>query len=533
MKSFKRIVLCIILSAVFAFSMPIMGCSRQKDDEPDEPDEPHVSYGDFGAVGDGKTDDFAAIKAAHDYANDNGVAVKADSGAKYYIGAVEDTITVKTNVYFGGAEFIIDDRSAQPNSKVWWYPLFSVKPDTMPQNIEITTGLSLESGQKNIGLTFDKPYMLAVYNEEKRDFIRHGFVGDTGAARQEIILVDKDGNVDGSTPIQWDYDKVTKITAYSIDDKPVTLRGGKFTTIANDDPKVLHYFERGISVERANVTVKGVSHYVTGEGDTGSPYNGFFRTKFADNVTFENCVMTGHKIYVNETGGSQGTYDTRLTSSNNVRYLNCTQTDDHTDPSHWGIMCSDYCKNLRMDGCKLSRFDAHKGVYNATIINSDIGQNISVTGGGLLRVENVTKRCAIGTYYNRFVTLREDYGSFFYGDIIIKDSVLLTGRGINYVVAASWYDWDFGYECRFPKTLTLDNVRYEIAEGLNEYIHPYIYIFSHVTENERDTPEYAASSKNPPTLTEKVIIKNNSSEFRLTANTLGWFAQTEVEYSPN
>lgn len=523
MKVFKRCVAVFALLAIIvAVVLPICICSRGNDE--DKLFEPNVKYSDFGAKGDGKTDDFLAIKEAHDYANENGIAVKADKGAKYYIGAVMDTITVKTNVDWTDAEFIIDDKSALTESRVWWYPLFSVVSDTKPHNVEIPVGLKLNAKQENIMMTFEKSYMLAIYNEEKRDFIRHGFDGDTGASRQEVIVVDKDGNVDKSTPIQWDYDKVTKIMAYEIDDKPIMLRGGKFTTIANDDPKILNYFERGIRVERANVTVKNVAHYVTNEGETGSPYNGFFRTQFANNVVFENCLMTGHKLY------GQGTYDTRLTSSNNIRYINCTQTNDHTDITFWGIMCSDYCKNLYMEGCKLSRFDAHKGVYNATIINSDIGQNISVTGGGVLRIENVIRRCAKNTYNNRFVTLREDYGSFFYGDIIIKNSKLITGRGINYVIAASWYDWDFGYECRFPTSLTLDNITYEYEEGLTEYLHPHIFIFSHTTERQGETPEFAKQSTNPPVLPEKVIIKNNQTNFKLTANTMGWYSETEVKY---
>ncbi len=133
-------------------------------------------------------------------------------------------------------------------------------------------------------------------------------------------------------------------------------------------------------------------------------------------------------------------------------------------------------------------------------------------------------------YFNRFVTLREDYGSFFYGDVIIKDSTLITTRGINYVIAASWYDWDFGYECRFPETVTLDNVRLEYEDGINEYIHPHLFIFSHVTENAEYTPEYVKASKNPVTLTKKVIIKNNVTNFKMTANTLGWFSETQLEY---
>ncbi len=519
---------CIIAAAILLIGvLPAAGCSQREKPDPDETYfEKYVKYSEFGAKGDGKTDDFAAIKKAHEHANKSGVAVKADKGAKYYIGADEDTVTVKTSVDFCDASFIIDDKIAETDSDVWRYPLFRVLPDADPQNVEIPDGYSLKAGQTNIGLVFEKSVMLAIFNENKKDFIRRGGDYDGGSPRQEIILVDKDGNVDESTPIQWDYTEVTKITAYSVDDKPILLRGGTFTTVANDDPLSMHYYERGIVVERSNTAVKNIKHFVTDEGETGSPYNGFFRANNTANVTFRNCVMTGRKLY------NQGTYDTRLGSSNNIKYIGCTQSNDHTDTAYWGIMCSDYCKNLYMEGCKLSRFDAHRGVYNATITNSDIGQNISVTGGGLLKIENVTRRCAEKTYCNRFVTLREDYGSFFYGDIIIKDSVLLTGRGINYVVAASWYDWDFGYECRFPTTLTLDNVSYVYKNGIEEYLHPHIFIFSHVTEKEGETPQFAAASQNPPVLTERVVIKNNvkNTVFKLTANTMNWFSDTAVVY---
>ena len=37
----------------------------------------YVTYEEFGAVGDGVADDFAAIYKAHEYANESGLAVKA------------------------------------------------------------------------------------------------------------------------------------------------------------------------------------------------------------------------------------------------------------------------------------------------------------------------------------------------------------------------------------------------------------------------------------------------------------------------
>ncbi len=524
---------CILLAALIVFNcLAFCGCS-EKPDADDAKFEGAVSYADFGAVGNGKTDDFDAIKSAHEYANKNNVPVKAESGKKYYIPPKEDCITVKTDVDWTGAEFIIDAKSASKDSKVWWYPVFNVQSDVERADVDIPEGLSVKAGQTKLDLKFEKLVMLAISNDEHKDFIRYGDAYDgVCEPRHEILIVDENGNVDPSTPVQWDYERVTRIVAYPTDDRPVLLRGGKFTTIANDDPLGMHYYERGIKVERSNTTVKNVEHFVTGEGNTSSPYNGFFRTNYTCNVIFENCVMTGHKYY------NQGTYDTRLMGSNNVKYLNCTQSNDITDDKLWGIMCSDFCKNLVMQGCKLSRFDAHMGVYNATVKDSEIGQHISVTGGGTLLVENVVTYAKAGGWFNRFVTLRSDYGSFFYGDIIIKDSVMYTERGINYVIAAEWYDWNFGYECRYPKTVTVDNVRLvtdtDVLAANKEYDHKCLYVFSQQSKDA--TYETAKNSKNPPVLTEKVIIKNNTTDtgepktvFKMTVGGGGWFGSTVME----
>ena len=58
-----------------------------------------VRYEDFGAKGDGVTCDFAAMKSAHEYANENGLKVVAEVGKNYYIGANtgKNSIIIKTD----------------------------------------------------------------------------------------------------------------------------------------------------------------------------------------------------------------------------------------------------------------------------------------------------------------------------------------------------------------------------------------------------------------------------------------------------
>ena len=55
-----------------------------------------VCYEDFGAVGDGVTDDVAAIRKTHEYANENGLDVVCKGAHTYYIGAMEKAIPIKT-----------------------------------------------------------------------------------------------------------------------------------------------------------------------------------------------------------------------------------------------------------------------------------------------------------------------------------------------------------------------------------------------------------------------------------------------------
>jgi len=72
-----------------------------------------VRYSDFGARGDGKTDDIDNIAATHAVANQYGLSVKANDDGIYYISGIERTAFIRTNTDFGKATFIIDDTKVQ------------------------------------------------------------------------------------------------------------------------------------------------------------------------------------------------------------------------------------------------------------------------------------------------------------------------------------------------------------------------------------------------------------------------------------
>ena len=73
----------------------------------------YVTYEAFGAAGDGKTDDMAAIVAAHAYANEHHLPVRAAADASYYIGGHDLTAVIKTDTDWNTARFLVDDTSVE------------------------------------------------------------------------------------------------------------------------------------------------------------------------------------------------------------------------------------------------------------------------------------------------------------------------------------------------------------------------------------------------------------------------------------
>ena len=184
----------------------------------------YLTYEAFGAKGDGKTNDFPAIVACHDEANKLGLPVKANDDATYYIGGNALTAIIKTDVDFGKAKFIIDDTAVEDRR----LNIFCLKSDHEAFTPEISP---LKKGQKHTDNPYGEKIFVRVFNSKEKIFIRKGLNMNNGTATTDCFLLDKDGNV--SPSIDWDYPEITDVYAIRTDDKPITICGGEFTTIAN------------------------------------------------------------------------------------------------------------------------------------------------------------------------------------------------------------------------------------------------------------------------------------------------------------
>ena len=462
-------------------------------DDVNERSEP-VTYEEFGAVGDGVTDDSNAIRKAHDYANSIGIPVKGRSDATYYIGAIASTITIMTDTDWNGSTFIFDDSLIRWDSSLRSVNVFTVAPKYAGKTVSVPSGLKITEGQTNIGMTFDKPCMIKIENSNEKIYIRYGENKNGGANLNELILVDENGNVDPSTPIQYNYSTVTKISVYQIDDVPVSVGNAKIITrVPNpkaQDPDYENnycFFKRGISVMRSNTTIYGIEHSIVGEDMTveidrngdgvidkwgddksyGVPYYGFFLFNDCYNVKLDSCLVQGHQAYsfwqLNEDTGAtsrneMGSYDIYVNNCVNVTFTNVVQYENEATGEvitnrfmYHGIMGSNWCRNFVVDDCYLDRFDSHQGLHNATLTNSIFGFGILVIGGGELYVENVARISG-----DSFILLRTDYNSVFNGDIIIKNCY--AGSSIIYVVNGVWRSFNNGLPNTITSSLTIDGL---------------------------------------------------------------------------
>ena len=434
-----------------------------------------VYYNDFGAVGDGVAEDYPAIVAAHKYANQYGFTVCAGDNTgntkyTYYIGNITETAVIKTNVLWGKATFYIDDKavvfgsSSQKMSIFRFesdYNSFSVSKDIIEEIADENGGLSKDVTKINYEPGY--PLLLVLYDNNVRQYMRYGHFTN-GSTQRELIVIDGEGNLIDKTGLLFDYKTLTGITAKRVDDKPITVSGGTFITDANSVlPEQQYYnsYTRNIVVERSNVTIRLLTHKIINEGETGVPYSGFISMSWANNMLVEDTVLQGHKVYKDVKDNSwMGTYDIGGSYANGLYFKNCTQSnffvegsDTSTVSGLWGIMGTNYCKNITYDNSTLSRLDAHAGVYNASIINGSKVQMINLIGGGTALIEDSYIYNSSGP-----IDLRADYGSLWNGDIILRDVKLYVYGNEFYIIRPTWRNHNFGYSPSYGERVIIENL---------------------------------------------------------------------------
>ena len=409
----------------------------------------HITYEQFGATGDGRADDMPAIVRAHEEANRQNLPVRAKEGAVYSISNIARTAEIRTDTDWTGAKFVIDDRDLDNIHA----PIFDVPPEGEEVGLNLET---LSFGQSEVENPTGKPLYVSVRNDGHRDFIRYGGNQDNGSPRSDHFLVDPDGSL--PSPVSFDFEKITSVSARTLPETVLSIRGGEFTTIANRRESKYDYHARNIRVRRSRTSLSHITHLVTGEEDHGAPYGGFLSVTDCAKIEISDCLLTGHRIYwTMGSGGVQvpmGSYDLNFGGVVDMKIRRVTQTTDIMDTAYWGLIGTNRCRDLVFEDCVMSRFDAHTGVTNCTIRRCRLGwQCLNAIGFGTFLLED-TELCG-----QAVVHLREDYGCTWRGDFIIRNCVWKPFSGGDSVFRLhNRGKHDFGYGCYLPGKVEIDGL---------------------------------------------------------------------------
>lgn len=141
------------------------------------------------------------------------------------------------------------------------------------------------------------------------------------------------------------------------------------------------------------------------------------------------------------------------------------------------------------------------GVYNVSLINCSFGhQGVNLIGFGTALIEGCT------VFAKNIINLRDDYGSTWDGDVIIRDTVYYPMNGTKAAAALiggnNTYDHNFGYTCYLPHNITIENLYINDSNPLVEGADP--AVFADIN------PEYRSNdykAKYPMVMTEKITVK--------------------------
>ena len=164
----------------------------------------------------------------------------------------------------------------------------------------------------------------------------------------------------------------------------------------------------------------------------------------------------------------------------------------------WGVMGSSGNKGIAYIDSDLTRFDAHGGVYNPSLVRSKI-KHVRLNGAGTFLVDG-------STIYNKLlVSLREDYGGSWHGDVVFKDVTMETNGAEATLFSNRWYNHYFGFPIFMPDTIVIDNLTLPSADTVHIFDPKFIEQLENASKDEID----GAPNLNKVVPPKKITIKNN------------------------
>lgn len=300
----------------------------------------YVTYKDFGAKLDGVTDDSAAIVAAHNYANANGIPVVQHGGKVTCNFQAE----VKTSCLLD-MEFVLLADSPQP--------VYSIEADdaqTFTFSGSVTAD-SVTSPDARLNGCF-----ALIQNEN--DGWNLGTREGTGTTiyHREVKAYDKAGMLITSPFYIPNTGTFTCSNVHSLWERPVEFAGATITYDNSEKANIPNF----LRVRRNNTAVKDITFNplsVPPASAASLTSNGLIFVLACANVKVSN-ISGNNNSSDNET--TTASYSSYLIGFNST--FNC-HVDNMLGVGGWGVVGSDWCDCMTYSNCVLNRVDNHFGAF--------------------------------------------------------------------------------------------------------------------------------------------------------------------------
>ncbi len=505
-----------------------------------------VSYEDFGAVGDGVTDDFEAIYNTHIHANATGQKVLGKAGATYYIGdRFTKTIPVKTSVDFRGATIIINDKG-NVALEYRGLELFTVSDE--PYKImasELEGMLEMYEGDTVIPwlshLFSKETAMVRVVNSSDKLLYEKYTGANTapfgGIIQSETFIVDYRGNIQNGDYVRYKYENISYVEIFlDYDAGEQVIENGVFKTIRALTSGVTsgylgnESYNRGISVYyKSNVTLRNITHEVIGEpsynqgNSLAFNYDNFISFSHCYGVNVIDAKLYAQKQYsiYNNLIGTRSVIpnDLRISSCTDVTIDGLTLFNDKviTDNAYNDVLRVVNTKNLVMKNSRINSVELI-GILGGKIEKSTIGRVIELIGGGDLIFDEVVRIAN-----KNFVELDSKYGAYFNGNITFKNCEMKGEKAYNsnngetsstgsfanlFLITSEFTAGDIDYvNCEYfdgdptmPYTVTVEG-EFKVKSGAKAHV------FQDISDEAFD-PDYSYGGLKAYVVTRKIIFKN-------------------------